>query len=100
MVMEDNKAGIKIKETGTLNWVEDNSSSTNESGFTALPGGARSSGDIPFMGEGSGGGWWSASPYMPYNIPVSYWVESYSDRFSTSDMLEKSVGLNVRCIKN
>jgi len=37
----DNIAGSKLKEVGTNHWSSPNTDATNETGFTALPGGAR-----------------------------------------------------------
>jgi uncharacterized protein (TIGR02145 family) len=94
-------AGNKIKETGTLNWIEGSATASNESGFTALPGGSRSDSNYYFGGEGEGAGWWSASlvPVSGY-YPYSHWVISDKDWFYRSDMLNANYGLNVRCVKN
>jgi uncharacterized protein (TIGR02145 family) len=99
----NNKVGIKIKETGTYNWVEESTTATNESGFTALPGGSHFdySDNDTFGGEGGGGGWWSASLVFPSRgYAYSHWVTSYSDNIFRSDMLNSTYGLNVRCIKD
>ncbi|MBA7544886.1 hypothetical protein ES705_37247 [subsurface metagenome] len=53
-------AGGKLKETGTAHWSYPNTGATNESGFTALPGGGRSlNGTFGYVG--SSGGWWSST---------------------------------------
>ncbi len=55
-----NIAGGKLKEEGKIHWFSPNTGATNVSGFTALPGGVRSS----FSGfdlAGKSGAWWSAS---------------------------------------
>jgi uncharacterized protein (TIGR02145 family) len=51
-------AGGKLKETGTAHWTSPNIGATNESGFTALPGGDRIY-DGTFYTIGSYGWWWS-----------------------------------------
>jgi uncharacterized protein (TIGR02145 family) len=96
----DTNAGNKIKETGTVNWVEESVTASNESGFTALPGGARSTYPADFGGEGLGGGWWSA--WKPENPTwtLSHWVSSDAGWIFKSDMLSRNYGLNVRCVKD
>jgi uncharacterized protein (TIGR02145 family) len=92
-------AGNKIKETGTINWVEENNAATNESGFTALPGGWR-----PYLGsfadEGEGGGWWSASVLAQHNVVLSHWVAFFTPAIYRSFLPSKNFGLNVRCVKD
>lgn len=65
-----NSAG-KMKEAGTTHWLSPNTSGTNESGFTGLPGGIRSLSNSfldpdlvrAFVSIGSHGLWWSANEY-------------------------------------
>src|SRR5574344_2306835 len=68
-------AGGKLKETGTTHWASPNTGATNETGFTALPGGYRNN-DGSFYDNGGSGNWWSATEsgatnawtrYMGYN---------------------------------
>jgi uncharacterized protein (TIGR02145 family) len=88
--------GNKIKETGTFNWVEGSVTATNESGFTALPGGMRRVGPVNFGGEGTTATWWSSET----RAPVSHWVYSFEEWFFRSDMLQRGYGFNVRCVKD
>jgi len=58
----DSISGGKLKETGTKHWYSPNTGSTNETGFTALPGGyIFSNGE--FRDLRSYGSWWSSSEY-------------------------------------
>ena len=53
-------AGGKLKETSTTHWLTPNTSATNETGFTALPGGYRNhSGTFGLIGNT--GFWWSST---------------------------------------
>lgn len=90
-----NQEGAKIKETGTYNWVQESETGTNESGFTALPGGSTSG------GEGSIGIWWSATEVepSPYSLVWCRWVFWDASWIARSEF-NKSDGLNVRCIKD
>jgi len=94
------KAGGKLKESGTNHWSSPNTGATNKSRFTALPGGNR--GDDGFDGNftkiSTHGYWWSSDEYTheyAYFRSISYKSE-YLSKGHTSKM----VGLSVRCIKN
>lgn len=90
-------AGEKLKETGTTHWISPNSGATNESGFTALPGGYRNSiGYFEYIG--SNGYWWSATEDYPdraWNRSLSY-HNSYVYRIS----INKFQGFSVRCLRD
>lgn len=93
--------GNKIKETGTINWIEGNVAATNESGFTALPGGSRFDSAVTFGGEGGGAGWWSASSIIYSDrYAYSHWVIFDKDWFYRTGNLSTTYGLNVRCVKD
>ena len=90
--------GGKLKETGTTHWTSPNTGATNESGFTALPGGARDYSDGTFYGLGDLAYFWSATEggastawgrILRYNYAAVY--RGYGD---------KSSGLSVRCVKD
>jgi uncharacterized protein (TIGR02145 family) len=90
-------AGGKLKETGTTHWASPNTGATNETGFTALPGGYRNSYGA-FLNIGYDGYWWSATEhdatyawdrYMYYN-------NSNVDR----DYDDKEFGFSVRCLRD
>ena len=49
-----------LKEAGTLHWAAPNSGATNESGFTALPGGERGFGAIGDVERGTAGLFWTS----------------------------------------
>jgi uncharacterized protein (TIGR02145 family) len=90
-------AGSKLKETGTTHWNSPNAGATNETGFTALPGGNRSS-DGAFGYIGSNGYWWSATELHPDNAWHRGMYYGYSDVGSFS--YDKELGFSVRCLKD
>ncbi|NCD10807.1 MAG: hypothetical protein EOL98_15615, partial [Negativicutes bacterium] len=91
-------AGGIMKEEGTTHWDSPNTSATNESGFTALPGGLRSSLSGTFNTAGSSGYWWSATE----NSSNYAWRRSlyYNDAGVRRCYSSKSDGFSVRCIRD
>jgi uncharacterized protein (TIGR02145 family) len=93
----DAAAGGKMKTTGITRWTSPNTSATNESGFSGLPGGVR--GYLgTFVSVGTDGYWWSATEYnssFAWYRDLDYY-DGYLDR-STSN---KRGGLSVRCLRD
>lgn len=91
-----NGAGGKMKESGTLHWLNPNDGASNASGFTGLGGGARNyNGSIYSFGEI--GNCWSTYESAPYGLYRSlYYNHTKSEEFFT----DKRVGFAIRCLKN
>jgi uncharacterized protein (TIGR02145 family) len=89
-------AGGKLKETGTTHWISPNTGATNETGFTALPGGRRD-GDGTFTSVGGGGYWWSATEYA-YGAWGRYMGYDYSH--VSWPYSNKELGFSVRCLRD
>lgn len=89
-------AGGKLKEAGTMHWDSPNIG-TNETGFTALPGGLRR-GDGVFNKIRSSGYWWSTTEYGTFGA----WHLSMSNSANNVDRIEggKGDGFSVRCVKD
>ena len=95
-------AGGKMKSTGTIEagtglWYDPNTGATNESGFTAVPGGYRHN-DGPFISLGLNGLWWSSSEYstsIAWSRDLYY---NFSKVYSYSG--NKDNGFSVRCVKD
>ena len=90
-------AGGKLKETGTTHWNSPNTGATNETGFTALPGGRRFY-DGTFDVIGYGGYWWSASE----GSATTAWTRSmyYSSSNVSRNYGSKELGFSVRCLRD
>jgi len=90
-------AGGKLKETGIVHWHSPNTGATNESGFTALPGGTR---DLTneFYAMGSAGFWWSATAYSTDEA----WDRAmyYGNSSVVRDNFSKQLGSSVRCVRD
>jgi len=93
-------AGGKLKETGTTHWITPNFGSTNETGFTALPGGFR----LPpgtFYSVGSQGYWWSSTEYSTSNAWSQHMNFNISNLMRANDVNGiKRQGYSVRCLRD
>ncbi len=88
-------AGNKLREAGTSHWQSSNYGATNESGFTALPGGWRYTYGVDLFGYD--GFWWSSSEnYL--NAYARFMVQGSSGVYR-DDYIKKS-GLSVRCLRD
>lgn len=88
--------GGKLKETGTLHWESPNTGATNETGFTALPGGYRLSAG-GFVNMGRWGHWWTPSEYD--ETFAWYRYLSYNESILYTARFNKKVGFSIRCIQ-
>jgi uncharacterized protein (TIGR02145 family) len=106
-------AGNKLKEAGIKHWAKPNTGATNQSGFTALPGGGRQE-DGQFTRLNVNGNWWTSDvrvmkengtgPSKTYCEGIEmdgepdYPIEINSMVMTSSNNKERSY--SVRCIKN
>jgi uncharacterized protein (TIGR02145 family) len=89
-------AGGKLKETGTEHWDSPNSNASNESMFSALPGGYRWSRG-KFVEEGMNGYWWTGTECSETHA-WSRTVNAGNSKIYRTFFI-KSKGFSVRCIK-
>ena len=89
-------ATYKLKEEGTAHWVLTDNEVSNETGFTALPGG-----NIDTTGTfnciGSNGKWWCATEY---DSKCAWYRNIYYKYFISRLNSNKKSGFSVRCIKD
>lgn len=94
-------AGGKMKETGYAHWLSPNTNGSNESGFTALPGGFRhqtvGNVDAGFLTINETGYWWSSTQYdteTAWRRDISYNMYDLA-----LHNYQKEHGYSVRCMK-
>lgn len=115
-------AGGKMKETGTTYWNRSNTGATNESGFSALPGGSRhsprwvqsdslvtSKKDIIVISYGAGDGtysymgdlayFWSSTEYNGGTACYRYLLSNFPVVFHRYGY-GKECGFSVRCVRD
>jgi uncharacterized protein (TIGR02145 family) len=93
-----NDAGGKLKSAGTFFWSGTNTGGSNVSGFSALPGGYRSSTGV-FLSEGINGYYWTNSNISNSS---SYYVKVFgnSTESVTSGSGVVTSGFSVRCVRD
>lgn len=100
-------AGGKLKETGITHWSSPNAYATNQTGFTALPGGYRNTNDGTFYDIKLFGFWWSSTEDMPgfafqgtaFFREMDSGGSNGGSQVSRSS-LYKDIGYSIRCIKD
>ena len=90
-------AALFMKEVGTAHWVASNSGATNSTGFTALPGGERST---LFNYINTEATWWSSTVYNPVTDYVWFQYFISNNTAGNISYSNKFVGMSVRCIKD
>jgi uncharacterized protein (TIGR02145 family) len=90
-------AGWRLKESGTSHWSSPNSGVTNETGFTALPGG-ENSGNTGSYDIGRYATLWSTSEFDFQSANSVFLTYNYANVSIVTD--SKGQGFSVRCIKD
>jgi uncharacterized protein (TIGR02145 family) len=97
-------AGGKLKEAGYVHWESPNTDATNESGFTALPGGYCNNDDGIYSGLGNFGGWWSSTINPEPSHPTYSFLRAmyYNSGEVGFDLVKGHMinGFAVRCVKD
>jgi uncharacterized protein (TIGR02145 family) len=91
-------ASGKLKESVTTHWFSPNEGATNETGFSALPGGYRFK-EGTFANLGRIGYWWSATSSS--TLTAYHRFMTYSDTRVYWSLLQDNVtGYSIRCVKD
>jgi len=90
-------AGDKLKEAGTSHWQKPVSAATNESGFTAIPGGFRNEkGEFWVLGYNA---WWWSSTEEDSERANQIFIYGHIKGVTVS-YIDKNFGFSVRCVKD
>jgi uncharacterized protein (TIGR02145 family) len=110
----DTAAGGKLKEAGAVHWDSPNAESTNETGFSALPGGEYD-GKEQFSQIKKAGGWWTTMEWivtdpnlaetkgkLAKNITLKNYSDdtSYLNSYIFDSINPKEKGFSVRCVRD
>jgi uncharacterized protein (TIGR02145 family) len=92
-------SGSKLKEVGTSHWNSPNTDATNETGFTALPGGNRTvTGTFGELGDA--GYWWMSTEAVPSILGAKSWKLINSGGIMNSIDADENIGMSIRCIND
>ena len=93
--------GGKLKETGTVHWSTPNTGATNETGFTAIPGGYRRGDNALYEGIGTIAYFWTSTGTTSSNSTYALTrALGYNEaRISRTGSL-RVWGFSVRCVKD
>jgi uncharacterized protein (TIGR02145 family) len=90
-------AGDKLKEAGTNHWQKPASAATNETGFTAIPGGYRNEkGEFYVLGYNC---WWWCSTEEDTERASQVLIYGHTNDVTIS-YINKNNGFSVRCVKD
>jgi uncharacterized protein (TIGR02145 family) len=94
--IQSQTAGGLMKESGLAHWVYPNDGASNQSGFTGLPGGRRTSNGV-FTMLGFEGSWWTSTADLDNG-----WLRAlvYNHDYVLRGSMLKTSGYSVRCLKN
>lgn len=90
-------AGSKLKEINTTHWQSPNTGATNETGFTALPGGTRIVNGVFYL-IGYDGYWWGSTESIISNAWGLNMLYDVSN-INRNDYYKRA-GLSVRCLRD
>jgi len=94
--------GEELMEAGATHWETSILTGTNETGFTALPGGIRDNTGT-FSGISQTGKYWAGnelgSPRYKYSHPIYYYARAIEHHF-TEFLLSERNGFSIRCLKD
>lgn len=93
----EDAAGNKLKEAGSFYWGDDNTRATNETGFTALPGGFREPNGT-YGAMYVGGWWWSSTEYSDTIAWIRYMHTALL--YVVHDYSTKGNGYSIRCLRD
>jgi len=93
----ESTAGGILMEAGNVHWQTPNTSLTNGSGFTALPGGYRNYGAV-YSNIKRSAYWWSSTESATTNAWCRYIYYNFANITRTNT--NKYSGLSVRCLKD